>query len=90
MSEPRKTDFMRRNNYLDELKDDFFCMFLDNVSARRTSYCFDFEQMVERTILVSLDERMLLQRFKDAFRKRNVSFENINIYYYLEEVYKSI
>lgn len=79
-----------RNNYVNDLADSFFCMFLDNVSARRTSYCFDFEQMVERTILVSLDERMLLQRFKEAFRKRDVSFENVNIYYYLEEIYKSI
>lgn len=79
-----------RNNYVNDLADAFFCMFLDNVSARRTSYCFDFEQMVERTILVSLDERMLLQRFKEAFRKRDVSFENVNIYYYLEEIYKSI
>lgn len=79
-----------RNNYVDDLKDDFFCQFLDNVSARRTTYCFDFDQMMERTILVSMDERMMLQRFKEAFRKRNVSFSHISVYYYLEEIYKSI
>lgn len=79
-----------RNNYIDMLKDDFFCCFIDNVSAKRTTFCFEFEDMVERTILVSLDERMMLQRFKEAFRKRFVSFENVNVYYYLEEVYKNI
>lgn len=79
-----------KNNYIDGLEDDYYCQELDIVSARRTSYCFDFEQMIERTILISLDERMLLQRFKEAFRKRSVSFANVNIYYYLEEVYKNL
>ncbi|MBO7735601.1 MAG: phage DNA encapsidation protein [Methanobrevibacter sp.] len=79
-----------RNNYVDDLKDDFFCCYLDSVSARRTSYCFDFEQMMERTILVSMDERMMLQRFKEAFRKRAVTYSDVSVYYYLEEIYKSI
>jgi hypothetical protein len=79
-----------RNNYIDELKDTFFCKFVADVSMRRAIYCFDFNEMIERTILVSLDERVALQRFKEAFRKRDVSFENINVYYYLEEVYKNI
>ena len=79
-----------RNNYIDDLKDDFYCCYLDRVSVDRCVYCFDFQEMIERTILVSFDERMMLQRFKEAFRKRAISFENINIYYYLEEIYKSI
>lgn len=79
-----------RNNYLDGLRDAFFCKILDEVSARRAIFCFDFTEMVERTILVSMEERMALQRFKEAFRKRDVSFEDINVYYYLEEVYKNI
>lgn len=79
-----------RNNYVDDLEDIFFCKFLDEVSARREAYCFDLEEMMERTILISISERMKLQRFKEAFRKRMVSFENINVYYYLEEVYKNL
>ena len=79
-----------KNNYIDDLKDDFYCGYLDRVSVDRCIYCFDFQEMIERTILVSFDERMMLQRFKEAFRKRAISFENINIYYYLEEIYKSI
>ena len=72
------------------MQDAFFCKFVDEVSARRTIYCFDFGEMVERSILVSLDERGKLQRFKEAMRKRLVSFEDINVYYYVEEVYKNI
>ena len=79
-----------KNNYIDDLEDKFFCKFLDEVSARRTIYCFEFEEMLERSILVSLDERMKLQRFKEAMRKRLVSFEDINVYYYCEEVYKNL
>ena len=79
-----------QNNYLSNLDDRYFCKFLDEVSARRTIYCFEFEEMVERSILMSLDERCKLQRFKEAMRKRNVSFEDINVYYYVEEVYKNI
>ena len=79
-----------QNNYLEDLEDKFFCKFLDEVSARRTIYCFEFEEMLDRSILVSIDERMKLQRFKTAMRKRLVSFEDINVYYYMEEVYKNI
>ena len=79
-----------QNNYLDNLEDRFFCKFLDEVSARRSVYCFEFEEMIERSILVSMDEKMKLQRYKEAMRKRLVSFEDINVYYYMEEVYKNL
>lgn len=79
-----------QNNYIDHLEDRYFCKFLDEVSARRTIYCFEFEEMLERSILISMDERMKLQRYKEAMRKRLVSFEDINVYYYMEEVYKNI
>ena len=79
-----------QNNYIEDMEDKFFCKFLDEVSARRTIYCFEFEEMLERSILVSMDERYKLQRFKEAMRKRLVSFEDINVYYYCEEVYKNL
>ena len=79
-----------QNNYLEELEDKYFCKFLDEVSARRTIYCFEFEEMVERSILMSIDERLKLQRFKNAMRKRMVSFEDINVYYYIEEAYNNL
>lgn len=79
-----------QNNYMESLEDRFFCKFLDEVSARRTIYCFEFEEMVDRSILMSMDERMKLKRYKEAMRKRLVTFEDINVYYYMEEVYKNL
>ena len=79
-----------QNNYLEDLEDMYFCKFLDEVSTRRCIYCFEFEEMVDRSILMSIDERMKLQRFKNAMRKRLVSFEDINVYYYIEEAYKNL
>ena len=79
-----------QNNYMESLEDRYFCKFLDEVSARRTIYCFDFTEMVERSILVSMDERMKLKRYKEAMRKGLVTFEDINVYYYMEEVYKNL
>jgi predicted protein tyrosine phosphatase len=46
--------------------------------------------MIERSILMDKEEREKLQRFKNAMRKRSVSFEDINVYYYMEEVYKNL
>ena len=79
-----------QNNYVEDLEDRFFCRFLDEVSARRTVYCFDFSEMLERSVLVSIDERMRLKRFKESMAKRMVSFEDVNVYYYMEEVYKNL
>ena len=79
-----------QNNYMEALEDRYFCKFLDEVSARRTIYCSDFTEMMERSILVSMDERMKLKRYKEAMRKRLVTFEDINVYYYMEEVYKNL
>lgn len=79
-----------KNNYIDDLCDRYFCQFLDEVSARRTIYCFDFADMVNRSILLSLDEREKLQRFKESMRKRTVVFKDINVYYFIEEIYKNI
>lgn len=79
-----------KNDYLDSLEDRYHCKFLNEVSAKRTIYCFDFTEMVERSILISIDERLRLSRFKESIRKRSITYEDINVYYYIEEVYKNI
>lgn len=79
-----------KNNFIDDLSDRYYCQFLDEVSAKRTIYAFDFKDMIERTILLSLDERERLQRFKTAMRKRSVVFKDINVYYFIEEIYKNL
>ena len=86
----RKNIGIFKNNYIDDLCDKYYCQFLDDVSAKRTIYCFDFQDMIDRSILLSMDERERLQRFKEAIRKRLVVFKDINVYYFIEEIYKSI
>lgn len=79
-----------RNNITDDLSDRFFCKFIDQVSMRRTSFCFDFEDMMEKATLMSYEERQRLSRFKTGMRRNLVSFEDINVYYYCVEIYKNI
>lgn len=79
-----------KNNYIDSMSDKYFCQFIDEISAKRTAYCFDFEDMMNRTILMSMDERERLQRFKEAMRKQLVAFKDINVYYFIVEIYKNI
>ena len=79
-----------KNQMIDEMNDRYFCNFITQVSMKRTSYCFDFEDMLEKTTLMSLDERTKLGRYKTAMRRNLVSFEDINVYYYCVEIYKNI
>ena len=79
-----------KNQMIDEMNDRYFCKFITQVSMKRTSYCFDFEDMLEKTTLMSLDERTKLGRYKTAMRRNLVSFEDINVYYYCVEIYKNI
>ena len=79
-----------KNKFIDSMSDQYYCQFIDEISARRSIYCFDFADMMDRTILLSLDEREKLQRFKEGIRKRLVVFKDINVYYFIEEIYKNI
>ena len=79
----------KRNEYQED-GDKFFCKFITDISKYRTIYCYDFAELVERCVVMSLDERMKLIKFKEAFRERKVAFEDINCYYMTEEIYKNI
>ena len=69
---------------------DFFAKEVDVVGKNRTAICFDFADMVDRTMLIGSEERLWLARFKTAFRLRRVEFESISIYYFLEEIYTQL
>ena len=79
-----------QNNQLTYSEDRFYCKEITGFSNDRSIFTFEFEDLVDRCVLVSLDERRKLAYFKDSFRKRNVVFSNINIYYLIEEVYFNI
>lgn len=77
-------------NYTEE--DRFHCKYVDLsvLSKNRSIYCFSIEELVERTSVISSEERFMLQVLKTAMRTRSVTFEDINIYYLMLEVYKAL
>lgn len=70
----------------------YYAQFIDekSVSKRRDIICFEFEELVERTIMLSPDDRYKFQRIKTAMRKRLIAFKNIECYYILEEIYYNL
>ena len=82
--------FFNDNICYNEGEDRYYCKAVDEVSAKRVIYCFDFAEMVERCQILDLEERFKLKAFKDALKRGLVSFEDINIYYMIMEVYQAI
>ena len=58
--------------------------------VEKNIYCFDFADMIERSILLDRDERLKLKIFKDAIRTRAIAFENINLFYIIKEIYAQL
>ena len=67
----------------------YYAEFIDgsHISKRRDIICFDFEELVDRVVMLSPDERYKFQKIKDAMRKRLIAFNSIECYYLLEEIY---
>ena len=76
-----------QNNYFEDGEDRYYCKEITGFSPDRNIFCFQFEDLIHQSILVSLEERRKIQNFKTAFRKRQVTFSNVNVYYMIEEVY---
>lgn len=79
----------RNGDYASE-QDKFYCKFITDFSKYRTIYCYDFGDLIERAVVMSIDERIKLAKFKDAIRERKIAFEDINCYYFVMEIYKNI
>ena len=79
-----------QNNFYEDREDRYFCKFIDSVGARRTAFAFDFEDLIERTCIMGNQERTRLQHFKTAMRRNLVSFDDINVYYFIVEIYKNL
>lgn len=67
----------------------YYCQFInsEHISKRRDIICFDFEELVDRVVMLSPDERYKFQKIKDAMRKRLIAFNSIECYYLVEEIY---
>lgn len=60
---------------------------LNTISNKRDIYCFDFDELVDRTILISLDDRYKFEKLKKSMRERKIAFSNLECYYIFEEIY---
>jgi len=79
-----------QNQYYEDLEERYFVKFVNNVSARRTIYCFDFSELVDKTALLSRDDRSKFTNFKASLRNRTTTFENIECYYLTIELFNFI
>ena len=59
----------------------------ESISRRRDIICFDFDELVENTALLSPEDRNKFSKLKTAMRNRDIAFSTIETYYLLEEVY---
>ena len=78
----------RNNNYTDD--NQFFAKKLLNIGKYRDVYCFEFEDMISRTQILTIEDRMKMQRLKYAIQMNKIKFESINDYYLTLEVYKNL
>lgn len=68
----------------------FFVKEVDVVSAKRVTFCYDFKELVDNTIIINGEDRLNLSMFKDGIRRNLVGYSNINMYYMIQEVYKNL
>jgi len=82
-----------RNNDFTKIETPYFyAEFTDieRVSKKRDVYCFDLEELVDRTSLLSLDDKWKFEKLKNAMRKRLIEFNSIECYYLFEEIFYNI
>ena len=77
-----------KNNYVDDGVDIFHCEFINNFSATRNVYAFNFEDMVKRSQLFTRDDKSKFYRFRLALSRNLVTFSSPAVYYMIIEIYK--
>lgn len=77
-----------QNNYFDIMDDSYYCKFID--STNRAYFTFEFDELMNRGVIFSSEEKNRLNRFKIAMRNNKVSFADINAYYFTQEIYYNI
>lgn len=76
-----------KNRYIDDLADRYYCKISNSLGKNRMAFAFDFSELVDRTALLSRDDKMKFARFKKAMNNNEVSFSSIEVYYLVLEVY---
>jgi hypothetical protein len=70
----------------------FYCELIDEntISKRRNIYCFDFEDIVNKVILMSRQDRIMFDNFRRSIQLNRVIYNSIEVYYLTEEVYENL
>ena len=71
-------------------EDKFFCKIIDNWNKDRKIYVFDFEDLINGCLMLNNDEKLRFKIFKNAMRRRQVSFEDVNSFYIAQEIFNLI
>ena len=79
-----------KNDFFTDKEDKYFCKEVMAFSNDRQIFTFNFTDVINKSVLVGLEERRRLENFRNAFRKRQVVFSNVNVYYLIEEVYMNL
>ncbi len=79
-----------KNNFIEDREDRYYCKEVSAFSNDRTIFAFDFTDVINKCVMVGMEERRRLENFRNAFRKRQVVFSNVNVYYLIEEVYYNL
>ena len=78
----------RNNDYLDEMQ--YYIKVEDNVSKKRRTFCFDFDDLIAHVVMLSVQERASFNSLKRAIREQSVEYESEECYYLTAEIYTNI
>lgn len=79
-----------RNDRLDN--DSWYWIGTDEnyTSTRRDYYAFDYNQMVDHTVLVGPEEKKQFRLLRNAFRFRKITFKSISESYLFEQIFEKL
>lgn len=65
----------------------FWASVIEYTGDRRKIYCFEFKDLVNKTILMSREDTTSFYYLKQCIRSRNVSYSSLEVAYMAEEIY---
>lgn len=74
-------------NYSDSM---FWIEQCDTISSSKIAFTFDFNEMINGTMLLTHSDMTTFKYFKQCFRNRMIEYSSIECYYYIEEIYSRL
>ena len=75
-------------NKTDDTQNRFWCKREDDIlSAKRTAVCFDLNELINKTAMYTLEDRLNNVLFKAAIGNREVLYEDVGIGYLIQNIY---